>query len=57
MPIVLSLQNKFNQANNKVLAEIHKLSDDFSKLESKLPVIKQGNSLLPLGLASVEHLS
>ena len=36
IPIVLSLQNKLNQVNNKVLAEIHKLSNNFSKLESKL---------------------
>ena len=47
IPIVLSLQNKLNQSNNKVLAEIHKLSDNFSKLESKLSVTKQVNSLLP----------
>ena len=36
--IVLSLQNKLNQVNSKVLAKIHKLSDNFSKLESKLCV-------------------
>ena len=47
IPIVLSLQNKLNQSKNKVLVEIHKLSDNFSKLESKLSVTKQVNSLLP----------
>ena len=55
IPIVLSLQNKLNQVNNKVLAEIHKLSDNFSKLESKLSVTKQVNSLLPHRLANMEH--
>ena len=55
IPIVLSLQNKLNQVNNKVLAEIHKLSNNFSKLESKLSVTKQVNSLLPRRLANMEH--
>ena len=39
--IVLSLQNKLNQANNKVLEETLKLNDNFSKLESELSVTKQ----------------
>ena len=39
--IVLSLQNKLDQVNNKVLAEIRKLSNNFSKLESKLSVTKK----------------
>ena len=30
---IVSLQNKLNQANNKVLGEIRKLNDNFSKLE------------------------
>ena len=30
IPIALSLQNKLNQVNNKVLVEIHKLSNNFS---------------------------
>ena len=55
IPIALSLQNKLNQVNNKVLAEIHKLSDNFSKLESKLSVTKQVNSLLLHRLANMEH--
>ena len=55
IPIVLSLQNKLNQVNNKLLAKIHKLSDNFSKLESKLSVTKQVNSLLLHGLANMEH--
>ena len=55
IPIVLSLQNKLNQVKNKVLAEIHKLSDNFSKLESKLSVTKQVNSLLPHRLANMQH--
>ena len=46
IPIVLSLQNKLNQANNKLLEEIRKLNDNFSKFESKLSVTKQVNSLL-----------
>ena len=55
IPIIFSLQNKLNQVNNKVLAEIHKLSDNFSKLESKLSVSKQVNSLLPHRLGNMEH--
>ena len=39
--IVLSLQNKLDQANNKVLEETLKLNDNFSKLESELSVTKQ----------------
>ena len=55
IPIVLSLQNKLNQVNNKVLAKIHKLSNNFSKLESKLSVTKQVNSLLPHRPENMEH--
>ena len=55
IPIVLSLQNKLNQVN-KVLEEIHKLSDNFSKLESRLSLTKQVNSLLPHRLANMERL-
>ena len=46
IPIVLSPQNKLDQANNKVLEEIRKLNDNFSKLESEVSVTKQVNSLL-----------
>ena len=52
--IVLSLQNKLDQANNKVLEEIRKLSDNFSKLESELSVTKQVNSLLSRRLVNME---
>ena len=45
MPIVLSLQNKLDQANNKVLVDIRKLWDNFSKLECELSVTKQVSSL------------
>ena len=56
IPIVLSLQNKLNQVI-KVLAEIYKLSNNFSKLESKLSVTKQVNSLLPHRLANMDNPS
>ena len=46
MPIILSLQNKLVQANNKVLEEICKLNNNFSKVESKFSVTKQVNSVL-----------
>ena len=36
----LSLQNKLDQANNKVMEEILKLNNNFSKVESKLSVTK-----------------
>ena len=55
IPIVLSLKNKLDQANNKVLAEICKLSDNFSKLESELSVTKKVNSILLHRLANMEH--
>ena len=55
IPIVLSLQNKLNQANNMVLAKIYKLSNNFSNLESKLSVTKQVNSLLPHTLANIDN--
>ena len=55
IPIVLSLQNKLDQANNKVLEEIRKLNDNFSKLESELSVTKQVNSLLSRRLVNMER--
>ena len=59
IPIVLSLQSKLNEAkleaNNKVLEEIHKLNDSFSKLESELSVTKQINFLLSSRLANMQH--
>ena len=48
--IVFSLQNKLEQTKNKVLREIRKLHDNFSKLE--LSVTKQVNYLLLHGLAN-----
>ena len=50
IPIVFSLQNKLEQTKNKVLREIRKLYDNFSKLE--LSVTKQVNYLLLHGLAN-----
>ena len=50
IPIVFSLQNKLEQTKNKVLSEIRKLRDNFSKLE--LSVTKQVNYLLLLGLVN-----
>ena len=55
MPIVLSLQNKFDQAKNKVLEEIRKSNDNFSKLESELSVTKQVKSLLSSRLVNMER--
>ena len=51
IPIVFSLQNKLEQTKNKVLWEIRKLHDIFSKLE--LAVTKQVNYLLLLGLVNL----
>ena len=55
IPIVLSLQNKLDQANNKVLEEIIKLNDNFSKSESVLSVTKQVSSLLSCRLVNMER--
>ena len=55
IPIVLPLQKKLNQANNKVLEEIRKLNDNFSKLESELSVTKQVSSLLSRRLVNMER--
>ena len=55
IPIILSLQNKLDQANNKVLEGIRKLNNDFSKLESELSVTKQVNSLLLRRLVNMER--
>ena len=60
IPIVLSLQSNLDEAklktNNKVLEEIRKLNDSFSKLESELSVTKEVNSLLLSRLANMERL-
>ena len=55
IPIALSLQNKLDQANNKVLEQIHKLNDNFSKLESEPSVTKQVDSLLSTRLINMER--
>ena len=55
IPIVLSFQNKLDQANNKVLEEIRKLKNNFSELEFKLSVTKQGNSLLSRRLVNMKR--
>ena len=55
IPIVLSLQNKLDQANNKVLEEIRKLNNNFSNLESKLSVTKQINYFFLHRLVNIEH--
>ena len=55
IPTVLCLQNKLNQASNKVLEEIHKLDDNFSKFESELSVTKQVNSLLSRRIINMER--
>ena len=58
IPIVLSVKSKLDEAkleaNNKVLEEIRKLNDSFSKLESQLSVKKQVNSILSSRLANKE---
>ena len=53
--IVLYLQNKLDQANNKVLGKIHKVNDNFSKLKSELSVTKHINSLLSRRLVNMER--
>ena len=53
--IILSLQNKLDEASNKVLEEIRKLNDNFSKLESKLSKTKQVNYLLWCRLIIMER--
>ena len=55
IPIVLSFQNKLDQANNKVLEEIRKLDDNFSKLKCELSMTKQVNSLLLRRLINLER--
>ena len=53
MLMVLSYQNELDPANNKVLQEIRKLNDTFSKLEIEISVTKQVNSLLSRRLVNV----
>ena len=53
--IVLSLQSKLDEANNRVVEEVRKLSDAFLKLQSELAVSKQVNSLLSNRLTNMER--
>ena len=55
IPIALSHQNKLDHANSKVMEEIRKLNDNFSKLESELFVTKQVSSPLSRRLVNMEH--
>ena len=53
--IVLSLQSKLDEANNRVVEEVRKLSDAFLKLQSELAVSQQVNSLLSNRLTNMER--
>ena len=44
-----------SQANNKVLQEIRKGNNNFSKIESELSVTKQVDFLLSHRLVNMEH--
>ena len=53
--IVLSLQSKLDEANNRVFEEVRKLSYAFLKLQSELAVSHQVNSLLSNRLTNMER--
>ena len=53
--IVLSLQSKLDEANNRVVEEVRKLSDVLLKLQSELAVSQQVNSLLSNRLTNMER--
>ena len=55
--IVLSLQNKLEEANKHALAEIRKLSNAFLKSQSELTVSQQVNSLLSNRLTNMGRKS
>ena len=58
IPIVLSLQNKFNEANNsktELLNEMRKLNDKFDKLQSNVCVTKKVNNILSSRLVDSER--
>ena len=46
IPIVLSLQSKLEDKNDKILEEVRKLNESVSQLRSDLPVAKTVNNLL-----------
>ena len=53
--LVLSLQSKLDNANKHILEEICKISDPFLKLQSKLVVSQEVNSLLLNKLFNMER--
>ena len=55
IPIVLSLQSKLDEANNKVLEEVCNLSDTITKLSSELSITKNVNTLLSSRLVTLER--
>lgn len=55
IPIILSLQSKLHQINNKVLEKIRKLINAFSTFQFKLPVTKQSNFVLSSRLVNIKH--
>ena len=55
IPIVLSLQSKLNEANNKLLEEVCNLSDTITKLSSELCITKNVNTLLSSRLVTLEQ--
>ena len=57
IPIVLSLQNKLDEANNsktELLDEIRKLNDKFDKIQSDVCISKNVNDLLSSRLVDIE---
>ena len=46
IPIVLNLQSKLEDKNDKILEEVRKLNESVSQLRSDLPVAKTVNNLL-----------
>ena len=58
IPIVVSLQNKLDEANNsktELLDEIRKLNDKFDKLQSNVYISKIANDLLSSRLVDIER--
>ena len=55
IPIVLSLQSKLDEANNKVLEEVRNLSETITKLSPELSITKNTNTLLSSRLVTLER--
>ena len=55
IPIVLSLQSKLDEANNKVLEEVRNLSDTITKLSPELSITKNDNTFLSSRLVTLER--